>query len=163
MSRFRSHWLAVFGGATLIALSASSAFAHHPDTGANPGMEVSAFVHSMVGDVEEPTEPADQPTDQTNTTAPSDHGACVSAVAMGDEVGGDQNNHGGAVSEAARVTCWPDATAPKTDQQSNDQGDNKDQTTDSPEADTDAKDATTQSGSDHHHGGHDNGGSGSDS
>ncbi len=33
------------------------------------------------------------------------HGACVSAVARGDAVGGKNNNHGGAVSEAARTTC----------------------------------------------------------
>jgi hypothetical protein len=48
--------------------------------------------------LEEEVEDNDNPTDN--------HGACVSAVARSDAVGGWQNNHGGAVSEAARYTCW---------------------------------------------------------
>ncbi|HEX6129369.1 MAG TPA: hypothetical protein VF071_10140, partial [Candidatus Limnocylindria bacterium] len=34
------------------------------------------------------------------------HGHCVREVAWSLEVGGLNENHGGAVSEAARVTCW---------------------------------------------------------
>jgi len=33
-------------------------------------------------------------------------GACVAGVARGGEADGKNDNHGGAVSEAARVTCW---------------------------------------------------------
>ncbi|MBA3689644.1 MAG: hypothetical protein H0W81_12595 [Chloroflexi bacterium] len=138
MSRFRSHWLALFGGVTLIALSMSSAFAGKPD-GNHPGLHVSAYVHSLVGDDEETgadTDAADEAEtetpDDTETTdetevdvedASSDHGACVSAVAQDKEaVGGDNENHGGAVSEAARVTCQGEAAAdePKADEPTED-------------------------------------------
>ena len=136
MSRFRSRWLALLGGATLIALSVSTAFGAKPDVETNTGQQVSAFVHSLVVDVEEPTdeqvdEPADTQTDQQDDTdtqvdeTESDHGACVSEVAHSDEVGGKNENHGGAVSEAARVTCRADATTeePNTEDEADDDGD----------------------------------------
>ena len=41
-----------------------------------------------------------------NDEATDNHGACVSAVAGSDAVGGPSNNHGWAVSLAARFTCW---------------------------------------------------------
>ena len=118
MTKFRSPWLALLGGATLIALSMSVAFAGKPD-GTNRGLQVSAYVHSLVGaDEETDTETTDETettdTETTDTTevdtedsTSSDHGQCVAKVAQDEEaVGGDNENHGGAVSEAARVTCW---------------------------------------------------------
>jgi hypothetical protein len=124
MTKFRSPWLALFGGVTLIALSMSVAFAGKPD-GTNRGLQVSAYVHSLVGADEETdtdTETTDETDTETETTdtettddtevdtedsTSSDHGQCVAKVAQDEEaVGGDNENHGGAVSEAARVTCW---------------------------------------------------------
>ena len=117
MSKFRSHWLALFGGVALIALSMSTAFAGKPD-GTNPGLQVSAFVHSLVGADEETetdtdtetadeTETNDETEVETEDSTSSDRGQCVAEVAGDEEaVGGDNENHGGAVSEAARVTCW---------------------------------------------------------
>jgi hypothetical protein len=124
MSKFRSRWLALFGGVTLIALSMSTAFAGKPAADTNRGLEVSAYVHSLVGDVEDTdTDTADETTDDNETeddtettddtqvedgeSAPSDHGKCVAAVAQDPEaVGPPNDNHGGAVSDAAKVTCW---------------------------------------------------------
>jgi len=103
MSRFRSRWLAVFGAVTLVALSLSTAFAGKPD-GGNRGQQVSAFVHSLVGADEETEEDTEVEEDES---APSDHGKCVALVAQDEEaVGPPNDNHGGAVNEAARVTCW---------------------------------------------------------
>ncbi len=116
MSRFRSRWLALFGAVTLIALSLSTAFGAKPD-GENRGQQVSAFVHSLVDsdeetledtEVEEDTETEeDTEVEEEEESAPSDHGKCVALVAQDEEaVGPPNDNHGGAVSEAARVTCW---------------------------------------------------------
>ena len=123
MSRFRTHWLALFGGVTLLALSLSTAFGAKPE-GDNFGSQVSAFVHSLQGDDEDGDEQADEETEDEETEdeeteddtevqdedgAPSDHGQCVAEVARDKEaVGPPNDNHGGAVSEAARVTCWED-------------------------------------------------------
>jgi hypothetical protein len=164
MSRFRSRWLALFGGVTLLALSLSTAFAGKPD-GTHPGLEVSAYVHSLVGDVEETN---DETTDDTETPddteavddteteegAPSDHGTCVAKVAQDDEaVGPPNDNHGGAVSEAARVTCWEDATDAEVE---------SDEDGDIDVEETDAADASA-GGSDHGKGhGHDHGGDSSE-
>jgi hypothetical protein len=163
MSRFRTHWLALFGGVTLIALSMSSAFAGKPE-GTNAGLQVSAYVHSLVGDVEETdtdTETADETdtetdTETTDTTvvdvqvASSDHGACVAAVAQDEEAfGGDNENHGGAVSEAARVTCKDEAAAdaPKADEPTEDAADTEAQSEDAaPESEA------ATSGADHGNG-----------
>jgi hypothetical protein len=122
MSRFRSHWLALFGGVTLIALSLSTAFAAKPDAADNRGQQVAAFVQSLAGDGQETgdttgdetvdataddTQTTDDTQVETQQTSPSDHGACVALVAQDKEaVGPPNDNHGGAVSEAARVTCW---------------------------------------------------------
>jgi len=118
MTKFRSPWLALLGGATLIALSMSVAFAGKPD-GTNRGLQVSAYVHSLVGADEETdtettdetettdTETTDETEVDTEDSTSSDHGQCVAAVAQDPEASGPPNdNHGGAVSEAARVTCW---------------------------------------------------------
>ena len=115
MSKLRSHWFAVFGGVTLLALSMSSAFAGKPE-GTPQGQLVSEFVHSLQSadesespdetesESESPAEPAAEDTEFSN------HGECVKAVAQDKEaVGGDNENHGGAVSEAARVTCQDEA------------------------------------------------------
>lgn len=138
MSRFRTHWLALFGGVTLLALSLSTAFGAKPE-GDNFGSQVSAFVHSLQGDDEENDEQADEEgaeegegdteaeeeteedteVEADEETASSDHGQCVAEVARDKEaVGPPNDNHGGAVSEAARVTCWEDG-----DEAADDSGD----------------------------------------
>ena len=105
MSNFRKRWLALFGATALIALSMSSAMAHDP-AGDNNATDVSGFVVS--GDQEAADE--NETTDETEVSAASAHGECVAAVAHDKEaVGPPNDNHGGAVSEAARVTCWEGA------------------------------------------------------
>ena len=164
MSNFRSRWLALFGGVTLIALSMSSALGAKPAD--NRGMQVSAFVHSLQADAEEPVEeepveeaPADEEPVQEEDSAPSDHGKCVAAVAQDKEaVGPPNDNHGGAVSEAARVTCWPDAApAEQTTEDTADDADESEvEADDADEAaegaetdDADASDAGTKHGNGH--------------
>jgi hypothetical protein len=126
MSKFRTHWLALFGGVTLLALSMSTAFGARPE-GENKGQQVSAFVHSLNAEDEETDEQADEETegtdedteveDETETEDETDvevedseasaHGQCVAAVAQDKEaVGPPNDNHGGAVSLAAREDCW---------------------------------------------------------
>lgn len=168
MSKFRSQWLALFGGATLIALSLSTAFAGKPDAETNRGQQVSAFVHSLVGDVEETDEVVEDETEadtevevEDEESAPSDHGTCVALVAQDPEaVGPPNDNHGGAVSEAARVTCWdPEAADESTgDESSEDEGDAEvEESDDSDDADG------SGAGSDHGKGhGHGRGGNSSD-
>jgi len=64
MSRFRSRWLALFGGATLIALSLTSALGAKPEADSNAGLQVSPFVQNLGDEVEEPTdEQSDDPAD----------------------------------------------------------------------------------------------------
>ena len=149
MSKLRTRWLALFGGVTLIALSMSSALGAKPTD--NRGMQVSAFVHSLQADAEEPVEeepveeaPVDEEPVQEEDAAPSDHGKCVAAVAQDPEaVGPPNDNHGGAVSEAARDGCWPDENA--EEQTTEDAADDADES--EVEADdADASDAGTTHG-----------------
>ena len=128
----RSVWLALAAGALLLTLSVSSAFgADPPDGDPNRGQQVSDFVHDLVfgdqdsGDEDsapdedtpedeetedESTEEEQEATDEESADAPDNHGQCVRVVAMDPEaVGGPNENHGGAVSEAARETCWEDS------------------------------------------------------
>ncbi len=185
MSRFRTHLMALLGGAMLLALSISGALGHASSGdfagGArNHGQTVSDFVHSLAfgdedaaeeepaddGDADADSEDVDtedtdtEDTEDTEDTDADDtedtdtdeetvdedadsedgeqgsHGACVSAVAHSDEVGGKNENHGGAVSEAARVTCWEDPAEEPTD------GDTtEDESTDESAVDADASDA----------------------
>ena len=107
MSNFRKHWVAVFGATALIALSLSGAMAHDPGKNAT---DVSGFVASGDEQAADETQNSEEPQPETQDSAPSDHGTCVAAVAHDKEaVGGPNDNHGGAVSEAARVTCHVDA------------------------------------------------------
>ena len=109
MSNFRRRWLALFGATALIALSMSSAMAHDP-AGKNHATDVAGFVETGDQEAADETENADETQVDTEESAPSDHGKCVALVAQNKEaVGPPNDNHGGAVSEAARVTCWPDA------------------------------------------------------
>lgn len=132
-TRPRARWFALFAGALLIALSATSALGAGPsgDEEKNHGQQVSEFVHSLLfgdptsededapadedatsdEDTEDEEEAADEDSadEDSESGQPDNHGACVRDVAMdADEVGGENENHGGAVSEAARVTCWED-------------------------------------------------------
>lgn len=128
MTRLRTHWLALLGGALLLALSVSSAFGAKPvGDGPNRGQEVSTFVHELLFGSEEPEEqPDEEEVDETDEevvneeevvaeeevveaeqVTGAEHGACVSAAAWEpDEVGGANENHGGFVSLEARYTCW---------------------------------------------------------
>ena len=49
MQRFRNTWVALVGGALLLALSVSAAFGADPaNSDGNRGQSVAAFVHDMV-------------------------------------------------------------------------------------------------------------------
>ncbi len=138
MNPFRRNVLVLFGAALLVALSVSGALGAKPTgSDASPrGQTIAAFVHALIAgdqDVtvdESPTDeaPADEetssdeetsneedstPTDEDTSDSSSDanaHGKCVSEIAQNpDEVGGDNENHGGAVSLAARETCRDEA------------------------------------------------------
>jgi hypothetical protein len=134
MNPFRKNVLVLFGAALLIAMSVGSALGAKPtssDAAGPRGQAVSDFVHSLVSGDQEvtvdetPTDeaPADEDTTTEEDSAPADedtanastggnaHGECVAAVAQSTDTGGDSDNHGGAVSLAARETCWEDATA----------------------------------------------------
>lgn len=122
MRRFRTHWLALLGAALLLALSVSSAFGAHPEHSDNRGNQVSSFVHELLfgtdEDPEEEQEENDEGEDvdedeeeleeeeQSELDGESNHGQCVREWAKSLEVGGPNENHGGAVSFAARFTCW---------------------------------------------------------
>ena len=138
MDRFRTHLTALLGGTILLALSVAGALGAAPwadaGTAGNRGLQVAAFVHSLsVGDedvAEEEPADGDEPTDETQDTEdtqdaeqsePGAHGACVSEVAMGEDVGGPNENHGGAVSEAARVTCWEASFEEPTEDEATDE------------------------------------------
>lgn len=126
MTRFRSHWLALLGGALLLALSVSSAFGAKPvGDDPNHGQQVSTFVHELLFGTDEPEEqPDEEEVDEDEVVEETDeevleedvldeevtgaeHGACVAEAAGNhDEVGGANENHGGFVSLEARYTCW---------------------------------------------------------
>ena len=137
MNRFRTHWLALVGAMLLLGLSVSSAFGAHPDHPDNRGNAVSTFVHELLfgsdeeseeeqeeegdeegdEDTDEDEESEDEDTEETDEESEEseesdsefkNHGHCVREVAWSLEVGGLNENHGGAVSEAARVTCSSD-------------------------------------------------------
>ena len=147
-TRFRSRWLALFGAAALISLSMSAALGAKP-SGDNRGQQVSTFVHSLQGETEE--EPVEE-----EDSSPSDHGNCVAAVAQDKEaVGPPNDNHGGAVSEAARVTCWDDATDAEepTNEEESDSEDAADSEVESEDADASDDDGEHGNGHGHGHGG----------
>ena len=64
MSRFRTRWLALFGGVTLIVLSLSSALGAKPDAETNRGLEVTPVVHTLEGDVEDNDEQGEDDGDE---------------------------------------------------------------------------------------------------
>jgi hypothetical protein len=129
-NRPRPVWLALAAAGLLAAFSVTSALgAGPPEDKANHGQEVSDFVHDLLfgdqdsGDEDAPEdedvtaedeeEPADEEvTDEESADGlPDNHGQCVRVVAMGDDTGGPNDNHGWAVSEAARFTCSEDSDA----------------------------------------------------
>jgi hypothetical protein len=144
MQRFRSTWIALIGGALLITLSVSAAFGAAPANTreATRGQTIAAFVHELVfGADEAPEDEAEleeedldeedadalqdpeHELDDEETAEADAHGECVSEVAQDAEaVGGVNENHGGAVSEAARITCWdadedPELADPEEDEE----------------------------------------------
>ena len=157
-TRFRSRWLALFGAAALISLSMSATLGAKPD-GTNRGQQVSAFVHSLQGETEEPVE--EEPVEEEpveEDSAPSDHGKCVAAVAHDKEaVGPPNDNHGGAVSEAARVTCWEDEASDESTEDESSQEDAETEDADDADSaeeseDADSSDADSEHGNGHGHG-----------
>ncbi len=129
MRRFRTQWLAAFGAALLLALSVSGALGarplEHANGEPNRGLQVSTFVHGLIfgtddseeeenqedeeveeEEVDEEEENQEEEEGDESLEQANSHGACVRLVAQSDEVGGPNENHGGAVSFAAQVTCW---------------------------------------------------------
>lgn len=130
MQRLRGSWLALIGASLLVLFSISVAVGADPETDTNRGQSISGFVHSLIfGDpaADEETAAPDESEEVTEEEAPAEeeattdeateanqarevtgaeHGACVADIAQSDGVGGPNENHGGAVSEAARETCW---------------------------------------------------------
>jgi hypothetical protein len=116
MSRFRTHLMALLGGAMLLALPVSGALGHASsgDFGGgakNHGQAVSAFVHSLVfGDEdaaeEEPADEGDADADtdadaeDTDTEDTDTDDETVDEDADSEE--GEQGSHGACVSEVAR-------------------------------------------------------------
>jgi hypothetical protein len=137
MQRLRGSWLALLGAALLVLFSVSVAMGSDPATNDNRGQSIAGFVHSLIFGEETPDEvttgdEADEEEDeaaedeetsdedaaeeeeQDGDVSGAEHGACVSEIAQSDEVGGENDNHGGAVSEAARETCWEDPSDEET-------------------------------------------------
>lgn len=151
MRRFRTHWLALMGAMLLLGLSVSSAFGAHPQHSDNRGNAVSSFVHELLFGSDEETDQEDEDTSEEEEEQEGDeevdeeesdeelvegefknHGHCVREVAWSLEVGGLNENHGGAVSEAARVTCAEDGEdEEQTDGEEGDEGDEGDESLES--------------------------------
>jgi hypothetical protein len=136
MQRLRGSWLALLGAALLVLFSISVAVGADPETDTNRGQSISGFVHSLIfgepadeevapdeseedededgSEDEDADEAADEEAteeeaveaNQEGEVTGAEHGACVAEIAQSDAVGGPNENHGGAVSEAARETCW---------------------------------------------------------
>jgi hypothetical protein len=63
-------------------------------------------------------EDTDEQSDESDSATGAEHGACVAEWAHDKlAVGGPNENHGGAVSEAARVTCWEDGSEDGVDEE----------------------------------------------
>lgn len=121
MQRFRGSWPALLGASLILALSLSSVLGADPaDDPGSVGRSISAFAKSVapgqnLEDAAATAEEAEQAGDDSETELEEDldeeteedgaHAECVSEVAESDAAGGPNENHGGAVSEAARETC----------------------------------------------------------
>jgi hypothetical protein len=133
MPTFRRTWLALVGGALLLALSVSAAFGAPPTGEDGPrGRSVSAFVHELIfgsepTDEEVDEEPIDEEQEDTEDSTRqvpeefANHGECVSEAAHDREAfeESDAMNRGEWVSTHARYTCWglepPDEDVEETD------------------------------------------------
>lgn len=143
MNRFRSQLLAILGAAALMSLSVSGALGHSPWGDGTRGQQASAYVHGLVGgdedsagaDANESDDEAEDDEDAIEQGEPGAHGACVSEVARGDEVGGENENHGGAVSLAARESCWEDPTGEEPATEEADEADDRNHGQGKPEHD----------------------------
>ncbi len=135
MQRMRTTWLALVGGALLLALSVSAAIGAPPtDTDGPRGQTISAFVHELIFGSEEETEgdevvdedddedeetdeDVDEETDEDTASEDAErqvpeefanHGECVSEAAH-DQEGFEESeskNRGEWVSTHARYICW---------------------------------------------------------
>src|SRR5688500_4461581 len=139
MQKLRSTWLALMGGAFLVALSVSAAFGAPPTGTDGPrGQTVAAFVHELVFGADEETD-ADELINETEDEAAEEgseedeelaeellvedgevfdsHSECVSAEASDktDETAED-GNHGAVVSEAAHTCPADEATEEVTEE-----------------------------------------------
>ena len=107
-------WMALVASVMVVAFSVTNAMGADPvDAGTNRGQQTSDFVHMLLfgEDVPPDVEGADETGDESTAddfsprTHPENHGSCVRDVATVEVTGGPQDNRGGAVNEAARVTC----------------------------------------------------------
>src|SRR5687768_7565563 len=144
MQKLRSTWLALMGGAFLVALSVSAAFGAPPTGTDGPrGQTVAALVHELVFGADEETD-ADELVNETEDEADEEgseeneelaeeliveeelvedgevfdsHSECVSAEASDktDETEADAN-HGEVVSEAAHTCPTDEATEEVTEE-----------------------------------------------
>jgi hypothetical protein len=137
MPTLRRTWLALVGGALLLAFSVSAAFGAPPTEEDGPrGQSVSAFVHELIFGSEPADEDQDEDADEevvdeeqedaddTTREVPEEfanHGECVSEAAH-DQEGFEESdalNRGEWVSMHARYTCWglepPDEETDETD------------------------------------------------
>jgi hypothetical protein len=113
------------------------------------GREVSAYVHELLQEKHDTPEtdplpdpsPSPLPEDDPVTEVAGTRGACVAAVAHSDAVGGPNNNHGGAVSDAARTTCRTGADDVEDTDATDEDADEDDTDADVTDADKAAKEA----------------------
>lgn len=103
----------MMGGVLLITLSVSVAFGARPAATLDspPGESIAEFVHGLIFSPDDPESEPDTGDagvlgdPEEDPDEDGSHSECVSEIAESDAVGGPNDNHGGAVSEAARETC----------------------------------------------------------
>jgi hypothetical protein len=137
MQRLHGSWLALLGASLLVLFSVSVAMGSDPAASDSRGQSISGFVHSLIfgdqardeevtpadeSDEDEAEDEATEDEEQNGDVSGADHGACVSEIAQSDEVGGENDNHGGAVSEAARETCWEEESTEAEDADAEESG-----------------------------------------
>ncbi|HVM30677.1 MAG TPA: hypothetical protein VM305_07930 [Candidatus Limnocylindrales bacterium] len=95
MRRWHGSWSIAVGSALAVVLMITGAALALGGAGPSPDRQLTPANTQLEGEAAEDLAPREE----------EEHGRCVSAVAEGDAIGGKNQNHGGAVSEAARFTC----------------------------------------------------------
>ena len=108
MHRFRSTWLALVGGAVIVALSLSVAIGADPvnedEADANRGQTISGFVHSLIFAQDDPADEDTDEADEADEDLEEDLEEDTEEENLDDaarEVPAEFANHGECVSEAA--------------------------------------------------------------